>query len=578
MRDFGSIAAALFLLAPAAGGAGELYVQPGLHGNPGGSLFYTMRAEPKSFNPVISQDNPSREVLHRIHADLIHINRESLQTEPALAKSWTVSPDGLHYVLELRRGIRFSDGQPFDAGDVVFSFELYLNEKIRCAQRDLLILQGKPVTVRKIDAYTVAFDLPVPYAAAERLFDGFAILPRHLLEKPYREGKLAAAWGLRTPPNEMAGLGPFQVKEYVPGQRLTLSRNPYYWKSDASQQRLPYLDSVTFSFAPSEDAQVMRFEAGESDIISRISARNFEVIEKEGVRRGVVAQDAGPGLEYSFLLFNLNEISTQALPQVAAHQSFLRRSSFRRALSLAIDRDAIIRLVYLGHADALGSPEPRADRKWVNASLPQPVRSVSKARELLAADHFSWSGSGALQDPNGRLVEFSLLTSSSNAERSQMAAMIQDDLKAIGVTVHITPLDMRSILDRVLRTRDYDTCLLTLQNADADPNPNMSVWLSSGGNHLWNPEQKSPATPWEAEIDQLMQRQMVARSDIKRKSLYDRVQDLLMENLPLIPLVNPHVLVASRSGLANFRPAILDHYTLWNIEELSWREIPRARR
>lgn len=578
MRDLGYTAAAVFLVATAMCGAEELYVQPGIHGKPGGSLSYTMRAEPKSFNPVISQDNASREVLHRIHADLIHINRESLETEAALAKSWTVSPDGLHYVLELRRGIRFSDGQPFDADDVVFSFEMYLDESIRCAQRDLLILQGKPVAVRKIGAYTVAFDLPLPYAAAERLFDGFVILPRHLLEKPYREGKLAAAWGLRTPPKEMAGLGPFQVKEYVPGQKLTLSRNPYYWKTDDAQQRLPYLDAVNFTFAGSEDGQVMRFQSGESDIVSRISARNFELVEKEGARRGAIALDAGPGLEYSFLLFNLNGSSTQALPQVAAHQVFLRRPSFRQALSLAIDRDAIIRLVYLGHADTLSTPEPRADRKWVNANLPQPVRSVNKARELLAADHFSWTGSGALQDPNGRLVEFSLITSSSNAERSQMAAMIQDDLKAIGVIMHITPLDMRSIFDRVLRTRDYDACLLTFQNADADPNPNMFVWLSSGGNHLWNPEQSSPATPWEAEIDQLMRRQMVARSYTKRKRLYDRVQDLLMQNLPLIPLVDPHVLVASRSGLVNFRPAVLDHYTLWNIEELSWREIPKARR
>ena len=566
----------MFLLAPAVFGAEELKVVKGITGNPGGILSYALRTEPKSLNPAVSADNASREVLHRIHADLIHINRATLQTEPALAKSWTVSPDGRHFVLELREGIRFSDGVAFDADDVLFSFQVYLDEKVHSPQRDLLFLEGQPIAVRKLDKYRVAFDLPLPYAAAERLFDGFVILPRHLLEQPYREGKLATIWGLRTPPAQMAGLGPFRVKAYAPGQRLVLVRNPYYWKCDSSTRRLPYLDEVDFVFAGSENAQVMQFESGESDILSRISARNFAVLEKNRARTGVIATDAGPGLEYNFLFFNLNQLSAPTLPQAAAHQAFLGRASFRRAVSLAIDRDAIIRLVYLGHANTLASPEPRADGKWVNSNLPQPFRSVSQARELLAADHFTWTSSGALKDPQGAPVEFSLITSSGNAERVQMATMIQDDLKAIGVTVHVTPLDLASLLDRVQRTHDYDACLLTLQNADADPNPSLYVWLSSGGNHLWNPEQKSPATPWEAEIDRLMRRQMVTRDYPERKRLYDRVQELLMQNLPLIPLVNPHVLAAAKGDLVNFRPAVLDHYTLWNIEELSWRKVPKA--
>src|SRR5579872_4744472 len=289
----------MFLAAPVLFCTEDLLTVSGITGNLGGILSYAQRAEPKTFNPAISGDNASREILHRIHADLIHINRETQQTEPALAKSWTVSADGLHYVLELRRGIRFSDGQPFDADDVIFSFQVYMDERVQSPQRDFLILEGKPIAVRKLDTYKVAIDLPLPYAVAERLFDGFAILPRHLLEQPYREGKLAAAWGLRTPAAEMAGLGPFQIKEYVPGQRLTLVRNKYYWKADSAGHRLPYLDEADFSFAGSEDGQVMRFQAGDSDILTRVTARNFAVLEKD--RRGFVLKDAGPGLEYNFL-------------------------------------------------------------------------------------------------------------------------------------------------------------------------------------------------------------------------------------------------------------------------------------
>jgi peptide/nickel transport system substrate-binding protein len=553
--------AALVLTCSLHGASEDLLVVQGLTGRPGGRLVFAQRTEPKTLNPVIAGDNASREVLHRMMADLIHINRESQQTEPALAKSWTVSADGLRYVLELRQGLRFSDGHAFDAGDVVFTFQVMMDDKVNSPQRDLLILEGKPIVVRQIDAYHVAFELPQPYAAAERLFDGFSILPRHRLEQAWRAGKLAEAWNLRTPPAEIAGLGPFRFKEYVAGQRIVLERNPYYWKADQAGNRLPYLAEVDFVLAGTEDMQVMRFQSGESDAISRVSARNYAVLEKDRQRRGYSLQDLGPGLEYNFLFFNLNGQS----------QPFLHRRGFRQAVSLAIDREAIVRLVYLGFAAPLAGPVPPGNKAWIDAKLPRPVRSVSRARDLLAANGFTRQPDGALTDPQGGRVEFTIVTSSGNPERVAMGTLIQDDLKQLGMDVHVVPLEFRSLLDRVLRTHDYDACLLSLAESDADPNGDMNVWLSSGGSHLWNPQQKSPATAWEAEIDGLMRRQMVTRKYAERKLLFDRVQELLMENLPLIPLVSPNILVGAKKGLENFRPAVLEHYTLWNIEELCWR-------
>jgi len=556
--------AALVLTCSLHGASEDLLVVPGLTGHPGGRLVFAQRTEPKTLNPAIAGDNASREVLHRTMADLIHINRESQQTEPALAKSWTVSADGLRYVLELRQGLRFSDGHPFDAGDVVFTFQAMMDDKVDSPQRDLLILEGKPIVVREIDAYHVAFELPQPYAAAERLFDGFSILPRHRLEQAWRAGKLAEAWSLRTPPAEIAGLGPFRFKEYAAGQRIVLERNPYYWKADKAGNRLPYLEEVDFLFAGTEDMQVMRFQSGESDVIGRVSAQNYSVLEKDQERRGYSLQNLGPGLEYNILFFNLNGLS----------QPFLHRRGFRQAVSLAIDREAIVRLVYLGFAAPLSGPVPPGNKAWIDAKLPRPVRSLARARELLAADGFSSSPDGVLTDSQGRRVEFSIVTSSGNPERIQMATLIQDDLKQLGMDVHVVPLEFRSLLDRVLRTHDYEACLLSLVGADADPNVDMNVWLSSGGNHLWNPQQKSPATAWEAEIDGLMRRQMVTRKYAERKPLFDRVQELAMENLPLVPLVSPNILVGAKKGLENFRPAVLEHYTLWNIEELCWRGAP----
>jgi peptide/nickel transport system substrate-binding protein len=152
-------------------------------GNRGGKLVIAQRSEPRTFNPVVAVDQNSFGVNARLQADLIHINRATQKTEPALAKSWNVSKDGTQFTLKLRRGLRFSDGQPFDADDVLFSFKVYLDEQVHSSQRDLLIISGKPVKVEKLDPFTVRFTFPSPYAPAERVFDGLAILPRHLLEK-----------------------------------------------------------------------------------------------------------------------------------------------------------------------------------------------------------------------------------------------------------------------------------------------------------------------------------------------------------------------------------------------------------
>src|SRR5580698_4178387 len=178
-------------------------------GRYGGTLVAAQRSEPKTLNPVTAADAPSREVIGRLTADLIHINRASQETEPALAKSWSVSKNGRVFTLKLRRGLRFSDGQPFDADDVVFSFQIYLDDKIHSPQRDLLVVGGKPMEVQKVDQYTVRFTLAQPYAAAERIFDSLAILPRHFLDQPYKDGKFAQAWALTSSPTEIAGMGPF---------------------------------------------------------------------------------------------------------------------------------------------------------------------------------------------------------------------------------------------------------------------------------------------------------------------------------------------------------------------------------
>jgi peptide/nickel transport system substrate-binding protein len=539
-------------------------------GRVGGRLVFALRSEPKTLNPVTAVDSASRDVIGRMAADLVHIDRQTQLTGPALARSWSVSSDGRHYTIELRRGLRFSDGHPFDADDVVFSFQCYLDERNGSPERDMLVVGGRPVVVRKLGAYRVTLDLEQPYAAAERLFDSIAMLPRHLLEKAQQEGRLAQAWGLSTPPAEIAGLGPFRFKSYVPGDRLVLERNPHYWKVDGGGRPLPYLDEVVFLMVSSEDAQALRFKAGETDLISRLSAENFAVLAREGADRRIQLADLGPGLEYSFLFFNLNDLSGGALEALTRKQTWFRQAAFRQAVSAALDREGMVQLVYRGRATPLASHVTPGNKLWVNGALPPPSRSLSRARELLAQAGFS-AKDGTLRDGGGAPVEFTIVTSAANAARVQMATIIQDDLRQLGMGVHVVPLDNRALLDRVFQSHDYEAALMALGSGDADPTSEMNVWLSRGPTHLWHLGESQPATPWEGEIDELMRRQLVTRDPVERKRQYDRVQALVAENLPLIPLVSPHVLVGTREALGNFRPAILDHYVLWNADELFWR-------
>jgi peptide/nickel transport system substrate-binding protein len=534
-------------------------------GRAGGRLVVSLRSEPKTLNPVTSTDVSSREVIAQLTADLIHINRSSQRTEPAIAKTWKVSSDGLKYQLELRRGVHFSDGYPLDADDVVFSFKVYLDENVHSPQRDSLIVANKPIVVRKLDQYTISVELAQPYAAAERLFDSVAILPRHLLETAYNQGKLNEAWNLNTPSQLIAGLGPFRLKEYVPGQSITLERNPYYWKIDQAGNHLPYLNELTFIFVANADAEAIRFQGGDTDIINRLNADDYSVLEKDAHRTSFRLQDIGSSLEFNFLFFNLNR---SLPPQLIAKQAWFRDIKFRQAVSLAIDRDAIVRLVYRGRGTPLWTPVTPANSLWVDTSIPHPTRSVEGAKKILASAGFSWNTDGALLDKSNSPVEFTIITSASNAQRVKMATMIQSDLKDLGISVQVVSLDFHSLLDRIFQTHDYEAAVLGLGAGDVDPSAEMNVWMSSGNDHVWDLGESHPSTNWEAEIDRLMEEQQSATDLGKRKALYDRVQVILAEQMPIICLASPNILVGAKNDIENFKPAALDPHTLWNSSEL----------
>jgi peptide/nickel transport system substrate-binding protein len=395
-----------------------------------------------------------------------------------------------------------------------------------------------------------------------------SILPKHLLEQAYKQGELAHAWSLTTNPNAIAGLGPFRLKQYSAGQQLVLERNPFYWKADAAKDRLPYLDNLVFVPVPTDDAEVIRFQAGDLDVIDNINAENYAVLERAQTAKHYQVHDLGPGMEYDFLFFNLNDLSAKQLPEISRKQQWFRRDEFRQAVSAAIDREAIVRLVYHGRATSLASQVTPGNKLWVNAALPSPALSLEKAQALLRSAGFSRRPDGKLVDVHGDLVEFSIITNPSNLQRTKMATIIQEDLNRLGMQVHVVPLEFQSLMTRVFDSFDYEASVLGLQSGDADPNPEVNVWTSDGGTHVWAPAEMRPLTPWQAELDRLMQLQTTVLDYKKRKQIYDRVQQIIAQYEPVICLVSPNVLVGAKDSFAGIKPAVLRHHILWNVEQL----------
>jgi peptide/nickel transport system substrate-binding protein len=529
-------------------------------------------------------DSASRDIIGLMTSDLIHINRDTQRTEPAIAKSWTVSPDGRRYTLYLRQGLRFSDGSPFNADDIVFSWNCYLDLEVNSPQRDLLTISGEPIKVRKVDQYTVEFTLPHAYAAAERLFDSVAVLPRHLLQQSFNDKKLSTAWGLNTSPDQIAGLGPFRLKRYVPGQRIVLERNPYYWKRDLKGQSLPYLSAIVSIFVANADAEALRFDAGDTDVISRLNPADFALLKADEQTRRFRLHDLGPGLEYDFLFFNENpqrnadrqggasSTDRGTSDSLAEKQPWFRQLEFRQAISNAINRSDLVHLAYRDQARPISVPVTDGNKLWINHEIAPSAYSLSKARELARRAGFSSGPDGSLVDSQGHLVSFSILVNGGNPQQVQMATLIQRDLEELGVGVTLDEVDFHTFLNRIFTTYKYEAAIMALADGDADPNSELNVLSSNGSAHVWDLKPGDAIPAWQRTIDRLMQDQLIVTDYRQRKGIYDQVQQIVRDNMPVIYLISPDILVGAKDCIGNFHPAILGNYTLWNVDQLFIRQ------
>ncbi|MBL0160023.1 MAG: ABC transporter substrate-binding protein [Bryobacterales bacterium] len=507
-----------------------------------GELRFCLRSEPRTLNPLLTADESSEAVRYLTAGVLIRMNRLTQVLEPELVKFWKVSEAGRTVQFELREGLRFSDGTPFSAEDVAFTMRALMDPQLRSPVGDSFrSAQGVPeVTVTGPRSLSVRF--PSAVAGVERLFDQVAMLSS------------------RSPLKEKAVLGPFLIGEHKPGVHIRLDRNPHYWKHDEQGRRLPYLDSIYLEIQQNREIEFTKFQRGQVHLINALDAEQFQRLSRESPG---ITHDSGPSLDSEMIWFN--QAPSAPIPQF--RKDWFRSRNFRRAVSAAIRREDLCRMVYLGFAQPAAAPFSAANRLWHNPALRPHEFETKAALRLLALDGFRLEN-GVLKDSAGNRVEFSLVTNAGNKAREKIAAMVQADLAQIGIRLNVVALDFPSLIERISRSFSYDACLLGLTNVDLDPNGQMNVWLSSAANHQWNPGQKTPATSWETEIDRLMYAQSSELNQKKRKASFDQVQRIIWEEAPMIYLVHKNALSAVARTVINARTTALRPQTYWNAERL----------
>jgi peptide/nickel transport system substrate-binding protein len=530
----------------------------------GGAITASIRSEPPTFNRFAPNANQAAvdAVTRLTHATLVRLNRVTGEPEPWLAERWTSSPDGRTLTLTLRDGVKFSDGQPFTSDDVRFSFRALYDPTVDSSLASGVKVQGKPLQVSAPDPRTVVITMPAPFSPAVALLDNVPIYPKHQLQAALDAHTFGAAWGVTTKPGTMAGLGPFVVSEYVAGQHLTFTRNPNYWEKDAAGTPLPYLDRIVMEVVPTQDAEILRLEAGSLDLMTQADVRPEDIAALRRLRDqgSLRLAEVGVSVDPNTLWFNL----TPGAP-VQKAKPYLQRVEFRQAVSYAVDRDAIVNTVYLGAAAPIYGPVTPGNKVWYADSAPKYPHDLARAKALLAGiGLIDRNGDGMLDDASGKPVRFSILTQRGNI-RERTATMLQEQLRQAGIGVDVVGLDPQSIFGR-FASGDYESIYYGLQASAFDPAMNLDFWLSGGSAHVWN--LGAPA-PWERTIDDLMQRQAAAPSLAERQRLFADVQKIFGENLPEIYFVAPKVNVAMSRRLGGAVPVLLDPKILWNAGALS---------
>jgi peptide/nickel transport system substrate-binding protein len=532
----------------------------------GGQIVASIRAEPRSFNRLVARDQATELLTQLTQGRLVRVNRATFELEPWLAEKWESTDDGLVHTLHLRPGVTWSDGTPFTSADVLFSLRAVFDPKSESVLTNILVAGGQPIHAAAPDAQTVIVTFAGASGPGLRLLDQLPILPKHKLEGALAAGKFAGAWASTTPPVDIVGTGPFIVREYQPGQRVVLDRNPRYWRRAADHGELPYVDRVVLEIVPEQNAELLRLQSGSTDLTStELRPEDYVPVRRAEEQGQLRLVELGVGPDADAFWFCLKPEVKGKDPRFA----FVQRPEFRRAISHAVDREAFARTVFLGAAVPVWGPITPGNSQWFSPNVLRYPHDDNRARELLRGIGLEdRNGNGVVEDARGTEARFTGITQRGIGWYERGTAVLRDELAGVGIAIDFEPLEVGALIQRLLAC-DYDAIYYRPLATDLDPAGNLDFWLSSGSGHFWNMSQRSPATEWERRIDTLMIEQAASTDPNRRREQFMLVQRTFAENLPVLYFVAPRMYYAHSTRLRGVVPSVLRPPVLWNADSLS---------
>lgn len=532
----------------------------------------TIGEGPKTFNPFTSTDATSSSMADMMYDGLFTSNPMTGEVVPKLAKS--VEMKGNRYIIHLRKGIKWSDGVPITADDVIFTWKDIIFAGLgNTSTRDSMIIDGEIPTIKKIDDYTVEFSIKKQFAPFLRMLS-VSIAPKHYFTKQKNWQKNFDRFlSTNINPDTIVTSGAYRLKEYVPAQRVVFERNPNYYEINKNGQKLPYLDKIVYLIVGDLNNQILKFEAKELD---EISLRGGDVARYKAKEydSDYTIYNLGPDTGTMFVAINLNRRFSQ---QNGVKKYFVNPKkqvwfndvNFRKAIDYAIDRKSMVQNIANGMASPLFTAESK-NSIFYNKSLVGHERNLSIAKSYLKKSGFYYKN-GKLYDKNNNRVEFDLYTNAGNTEREALGVMVKQDLADIGMQVNFKPIEFNSLVNKITNSYDWDMIILGLTGSSLEPHNGKNVWYSSGPLHIFNQRPvNKPVTDrlsWEIKLDNIFDKAALELNFKSRKKYYDEYQRIIYNEAPIVYLYSPIRIYAIRRKFKNILPSSLSGLT-YNIEEI----------
>lgn len=467
--------------------------------------------------PILSSDATSHSISAQVFNGLVKYDK-NLNVVGDLAESWVISDDGLVFTFHLRKGVKWHDGRPFTADDVLYTYQVTVDPKTPTAYAgDFLKVKKAEV----IDPYTFRVTYDKPFAPALTSW-GAAILPKHLLE-----GKDITQSCLSRHP---IGTGPYLFKEWVTGQKIVLISNPDYFEGR------PYIDGYIMRIIPDTATMFLELRAKGVDQMN-LTPLQFTRQTENNLFRNNFNKYRYLSFSYTYLGYNLeNPLFTD--------------KRVRQAISHAINKEEIIQGVMLGLGKiATGPYKPGT---WAyNPNVKKYSYDPDKAKILLADVGWKDTDGDGILDKDGTPFTFEIITNQGNEVRAKCAEIIQRRLADIGIKVKIRIIEWAAFINEFINKRRFDTTILGW-TVTLDPDL-YDVWHSS----KTKPGELNFISYKNEEVDNLLEKGRTTFDRTERKRCYDRIQEIFAEEQPYTFLYVPDALPIINARFKGIEPAPL---------------------